>query len=142
LVTVEPQCVFCHIVRGSSPAQTVYEDEDTKAFLDIAPASEGHTLVVPRIHARTLLDISTESASALMRSAAHVARIIDRTFHPDGMTMVQTNERAGGQSVFHVHLHLVPRWNGDGLITPWRGQPTPSEALASTRLRIIDNLEE
>jgi len=136
-MTLDPTCPFCNIVGGSEPAHLIYEDEESLAFLDIAPAAEGHTLVIPRSHARTLLDISPTSAGALLASATLVARIIERTFHPDGMTMVQTNERAGGQTVFHVHLHLVPRWDGDELFRPWRTKRTSDETLATTRLRMI-----
>jgi histidine triad (HIT) family protein len=139
-MTFDPTCTFCNIVRGSEPAHVVYEDEDSMAFLDFAPASEGHTLVIPRDHARTLLDISPASAGALLRSATHVARVIDQTFHPDGMTLVQTNERAGGQTVFHVHLHLVPRWKGDDLFRPWRTERIPTETLAATRLKMINTV--
>jgi histidine triad (HIT) family protein len=115
----ETDCVFCQIVAGSMPANITYEDADTIAFPPLVPAAEGHTLVVPRLHARTLLDIAPASAGALMIAATLVARIIDRDFHPDGMTMFQTNEPAGWQSVFHVHLHIVPRWENDDLIKPW-----------------------
>jgi histidine triad (HIT) family protein len=138
-MTFDPTCAFCNIVRGSEPAHVVYEDDDSIAFLDVAPAAEGHTLVIPRDHARTLLDISPTSVGALLRSATQVAHVIDEALHPDGLTLVQTNERAGGQTVFHVHLHLVPRWNGDDLFRPWRTQRTSSEALASTRLKMIES---
>jgi histidine triad (HIT) family protein len=139
-MTFDPTCPFCNIVRGSEPAHVVYEDEDSIAFLDFAPAAEGHTLVIPRDHARTLLDISPTSAGALLSSATHVARVIDQTFHPDGMTLVQANERAGGQTVFHVHLHLVPRWKGDDLFRPWRTERIPTESLAATRLKMINQV--
>jgi len=138
-MTFDPTCTFCNIVRGSEPAHVVFEDEDSIAFLDLAPAAEGHTLVIPRSHARTILDISPASAGALLRSATHVARVIDDAFHPDGMTLVQTNERAGGQTVFHVHLHLVPRWNGDELFRPWRTQRVPAEILETTRLKMVES---
>jgi histidine triad (HIT) family protein len=138
-MTFDATCTFCNIVRGPELAHIVYEDEDSIAFLDFAPAAEGHTLVVPRDHARTLLDISPTSAAALLRSATHVARTIDNAFHPDGMTMVQTNERAGGQTVFHVHLHLVPRWKDDELFRPWRTDRVPIENLEMTRLRMIES---
>jgi len=134
-------CSFCGIVSGSETAHIVYEDADSIAFLDREPAAEGHTLVVPRLHARTLLEISPASAGALMTSATHVARMIDRAFHPDGMTMVQTNEHAGGQTAFHVHLHLVPRWNNDGLIRPWHAERADAQILASTRLKMLAEVE-
>jgi histidine triad (HIT) family protein len=120
----------------------VYEDADSIAFLDREPASEGHSLVVPRVHARTLLDIDPSNAGALMTSATLVARMINRAFHPDGMTLVQTNERAGGQTVFHVHLHLVPRWNGDKRIEPWRVERADANNLAATRLRMLAAVED
>jgi histidine triad (HIT) family protein len=138
-VSVETSCVFCRIVIGSEPAHIVYEDPDSIALFPLAPAAEGHTLVVPRQHARTLIDIAPASAGALMIAASHVARMLDLALHPDGMTMFQTNERAGWQSVFHVHLHLVPRWKNDNLIEPWKvGQPDGSD-LDALRLKIVSN---
>ncbi|MGB8198044.1 MAG: HIT family protein [Acidimicrobiales bacterium] len=136
-MSFDPTCPFCDIARGAGPAHVVYEDEHSMAFLDIAPAAEGHTLVIPRTHARTLLDIAPASAATLMSGATQVARLIDRTFHPDGMTMVQANERAGGQTVFHVHLHLVPRWNGDPLFRPWIATRAPTELLSATHARMV-----
>jgi histidine triad (HIT) family protein len=118
-MSFDSECVFCRIVDGSTPADIVYEDADSIAFPPREPAAAGHTLVVPRLHARTLLDIGPASAGALMIAATTVARMIDRELHPDGMTMFQTNETAGWQSVFHVHLHIVPRWENDHLIKPW-----------------------
>jgi histidine triad (HIT) family protein len=136
-MTVGADCVFCRIVNGSEPAHIVYQDLDSVAFFPLAPAAEGHTLVVPRLHSRTLLDISPVSAGALMISATHVARMLERALHPDGMTMFQTNERAGWQSVFHVHLHLVPRWDNDKLVTPWKIREPVGQDLDCLRLRII-----
>jgi histidine triad (HIT) family protein len=130
-------CVFCRIVSGTEPAHIVDEDADSIAFFPLAPAVAGHTLVVPRIHARTLLDIDASSAGALMVAAIHVARMLDRALHPEGMTMFQTNEHAGWQSVFHVHIHLVPRWEGDNLVLPWRIEQPDGRDLEPLRLRII-----
>lgn len=135
-------CTFCDIAQGAEPAHIILEDARSIAFLDIAPAAEGHSLVIPRTHARTLLDIESDSAGALMSFATRVARLIDRTVRPDGLTMVQTNERAGGQSVFHVHLHLVPRWNGDNLMRPWRARRVPAESLEATRLKLIGGIQD
>jgi histidine triad (HIT) family protein len=133
----EESCLFCRIVHGSDPAYVVYEDEHSLAFLDRQPAAEGHTLVIPRIHSRTLLDIDPVNAGALMTSATLVARIIHRAFQPDGMTLIQTNEHAGGQSVFHVHLHLVPRWNSDTVMVPWKAQRADPIELASIQSRML-----
>jgi histidine triad (HIT) family protein len=133
----DESCLFCRIVHGSDPAYVIYEDAHSIAFLDRQPAAKGHTLVVPRVHSRTILDIDPVNAGALMTSATFVARIIDRAFQPDGMTLMQTNERAGGQSVFHVHLHLVPRWNGDNVIVPWKALRADPIELASIQSRML-----
>jgi histidine triad (HIT) family protein len=133
----DPSCPFCRIVLGADAAHVVYQDVDSIAFLDRSPAARGHTLVVPRDHARNLFDIEPSSAGTLLSSAVQVARLIQRSLRPDGLTMLQANERAGGQTVFHVHLHLVPRWNGDDLITPWRVEKADDSVLASTRLTML-----
>ncbi len=128
----DTSCSFCRIIDWTEPAHIVYEDANTVAFLDREPAAEGHTLVVPRVHARTLLDIDPANAGELMTSATCVARLIQRVLNPDGLTMLQTNEPAGWQSAFHVHLHLIPRWNGDGLVLPGAPKRADRETLATT----------
>ncbi len=122
-------CVFCGIVRGDLPAHPVHEDDATLAFLDINPAAEGHTLVVPKQHADDLFDIDADAAAAVMRTVRLVARRIDERLAPDGLTLVQTNRPAGWQDVFHLHVHLVPRWDGDGLARPWVPRPGRSDEL-------------
>ena len=135
----QSSCVFCRIVDGSEPAHIVYEDSDSIAFFPIVPAAQGHTLVVPRVHARTLYDITTASAGALFVASTHVARMLRKALLPDGMTMFQTNEHAGWQSVFHVHIHLVPRWEGDDLSEPWKADRPDRRDLDLLRIRIISN---
>ena len=135
-MSLESDCVFCRIVDGSERAHIVYQDSSAIAFFPLAPVTEGHTLVVPRVHARTLLDIEPTSAGALMIAATGVARMLQRALQPDGMTLFQTNERAGWQSVFHVHLHLVPRWKNDALVQPWTMKTSNVGDLDALRLRI------
>ncbi|MCS6962835.1 MAG: HIT family protein [Thermoflexus sp.] len=108
-------CVFCAIVARQQPAEIVYEDEQTMAFMDIHPANPGHTLVIPKRHAATIFDIDEEDAAAVMRTAVRVARAIQKALTPDGLNLVQSNGRAGGQEIFHLHVHVIPRWVGDGL---------------------------
>lgn len=129
-------CIFCQIVAGEAPAYLVAEDEQTVAFLDRGQASEGHTLVVPRTHATDIWDISEAEASAVMVMAKRVAQLLDERLSPEGLNLTQSNRAAGWQDVFHFHLHVIPRWSGDGLVPPWR--PThPSEAqLAATLTRL------
>lgn len=129
-------CVFCGIVRGTLPSHPVHEDDETLAFLDINPAAEGHTLVVPRQHADDLFDIDAEDAAAVMRTVRLVARRIDERLAPDGLTLVQTNRPAGWQDVFHLHVHLVPRWDGDDLARPWVPRPGRPDDLASVAERL------
>ena len=108
-------CVFCDIVEGKSPADVVFEDGETLAFMDINPANPGHTLVIPKRHVRDIYGLDEEAAAAVMKATARVAQAIKRALQPNGMNLVQSNERAGGQDVFHFHMHVIPRWYGDGL---------------------------
>lgn len=136
-MTNDPACPFCRIVRDGETAFIIYEDAASIAFLDREPAAEGHTLVVPRVHSRNLFDIDPHVASALLASAARVARVLNAALHPDGLTMIQTNEAAGWQSVFHFHLHLIPRWVDDTLAPPWESGPVADDSLARVRSRIL-----
>ncbi len=129
-------CIFCAIAKGEAPAEVVYEDLATLAFLDINPATLGHTLVIPKVHVRNIYDLNDEIAAAVMRTATRVARGLRNALRPDGMNLVQANERAGFQSVFHFHFHLVPRWVGDGLRLPWRPKPGDPQAIAEAASRI------
>jgi histidine triad (HIT) family protein len=114
----------------------VYEDTATMAFLDINPAAEGHTLVVPRVHADDVLDADADTAAAVMRGVREVALLLDRRLDPDGITVFQANRPAGWQDVFHLHVHVVPRWDGDDLVRPWTPRPATTEALASIAGRL------
>ncbi|MBC7224042.1 MAG: HIT family protein [Anaerolineae bacterium] len=133
---MERNCIFCAIARGQAPAEVVYEDAETMAFLDINPAAPGHTLVIPRRHYRNLFDLDPEAGAAVMRTAVRVARALREALRPDGMNMVQANERAGFQSVFHFHVHLVPRWLGDGIAPPWRQRPADAATLREVGAKI------
>ena len=124
-------CVFCGIVRGTVPSHLVHEDGQTLAFLDINPAADGHTLVVPKQHADDLFDIDADSAAAVMRTVKVVADRIAERLAPDGLTLFQANRAAGWQDVLHLHVHLVPRWDGDGLVRPWQPAPAAGHRLAA-----------
>jgi len=106
-------CVFCDIVARRVPAHIVYEDEATLAFMDIAPIHEGHTLVVPKTHAADVFEVNPEDAAAAMRTAVKVARAVKTAFGCDGVNIFQSNGPAAGQTVFHFHIHVLPRWAGD-----------------------------
>jgi histidine triad (HIT) family protein len=131
------ECVFCQIVAHDAPAYIVAEDDRTVAFLDRGQATEGHTLVVPRSHAADLWDVSVEDAAAVMVMAKRVALRLDQQLAPDGLNLMQSNRPAGWQDVFHFHLHVVPRWEGDRLVPPWRPTWSSDEQLATTLARLV-----
>jgi histidine triad (HIT) family protein len=128
------ECIFCTIVAKRAPANIVYESEDTLAFLDVHPIVPGHVLVVPKRHCRNLLDFDEASAQGLLHAEKVVARALRLALQADGLTVLQANERAGGQSVFHYHAHLVPRFIGDGLLT----RP---EHIQGAQKRAIDGIK-
>ena len=103
-------CTFCRIIAGELPAEVIYEDETTIAFLDIAPIAQGHTLVVPKQHARNLFDIDPDLVAQVAQVTAHIGPRLTAAVGADGLTVRQNNERAAGQLVFHYHVHLIPRW--------------------------------
>ncbi len=108
----DPDNIFAKILRGEIPCVKVYEDEKTLAFMDVMPEAEGHVLVVPKEGAENILDLSPESLTAMMATTQKVAKAVDRAIRPDGILLKQYNRPAAGQSVFHVHFHIVPRWEG------------------------------
>lgn len=121
------QCIFCRLVAGEIPAATVYEDRLTIAFMDIGQVNPGHVLVATKRHAATLFDITPEEAAAVMQTAQRVAQAVRRAFDPPGLTLLQANGREGDQTVFHFHLHVVPRHAQDGISLTWpRKEPGPA----------------
>ena len=125
----DPQNPFAKILRGEFPCHKVYEDEHVLAFLDIMPRSPGHTLVLPKAPARNLLDIGADDLAAVARVAQKVAKASMQVFGADGVTLQQFNEGAGGQVVFHLHLHVIPRKAGVPMKPPATEKEKP-EVLA------------
>ncbi len=129
-------CVFCAIVAGDAPAYMVGESDGAMAFLDINPATEGHTLVIPRAHAEDIWDLDPEDGRAVWSLGQDVAGLLRDRLRPDGMTLFQANARAGWQHVFHFHLHVVPRWHDDELLRPWEMQPSDQATLEDVLRRL------
>jgi histidine triad (HIT) family protein len=119
-------CIFCAIVSRDAPAQIVDEDERTLSFMDINPATDGHALVIPKRHADNIHDIDPDDVAAVMRAAQRLADRIRTSLEPAGINLIQANGRAAFQTVFHFHLHVVPRYAGDAIKMPWI--PTPGDA--------------
>ena len=134
-------CIFCAIVAGRAPAIVVYEDEYTMAFMDINPATRGHVLVIPRRHARDLLDVSAEDLQHVMRTVQRVARAVDQALQPDGINLIQANRIAAFQSVYHFPVHVIPRWSGDGIAAPWRHAPGDPQVLQGLAAKIRQALK-
>ncbi len=110
---MKQDCTFCRIIAGEEHGAFVYENERVVAFLDINQASPGHTLIVPRTHVAHWWELPDEDAAAVAVVAKPIMQAIRRVFQPDGMNLVQNNGRAAGQVIFHVHMHVIPRWSGD-----------------------------
>jgi histidine triad (HIT) family protein len=114
-MSYDPDNIFAKILRGEIPCVKVYEDFKTLAFMDVMPEADGHVLVVPKEGAENILDLSPEGMSAMMATVQKVAKAVDKSLQPDGILLKQYNRAAAGQSVFHVHFHIVPRWEDVGL---------------------------
>jgi histidine triad (HIT) family protein len=112
-------CLFCGIVEGSVPSQTIDSDERTVSFMDIAPATPGHALVVPRAHSADLLEIGEQDLAATMAAAQRLAHRIKDVLGADGVNLINACGAAAWQTVFHFHVHVVPRYEGDPLKLPW-----------------------
>jgi histidine triad (HIT) family protein len=133
-------CIFCEIVAGRAPAARIYETETTLAFLDLFPAATGHSLVIPKHHHRDLFDADPETLPAVVETARCVARALRTALRPDGLGVFQLNGRAAGQTVFHYHIHLIPRSQGDSLRVHGR-EAADRECLERDARRIAEALE-
>jgi histidine triad (HIT) family protein len=129
-------CVFCMIRDGKIPSAKVYDDERTLAFMDINPLTRGHCLVVTKAHAATLYDAEVEDLKAAIATTKKVAGALRKALSPDGLNVLQANGAAAFQSVPHFHLHLIPRWTGDGKGFDWKLVPGSREEIMGTADRI------
>ena len=123
--------IFAKILRGELPCHKVYEDEKALAFLDIMPRAPGHTLVLPKAPARNLLDVDPADLAHVMQVAQKIAKAAITVFNAAGITVQQFNESAGGQVVFHLHVHVIPRYEGDPLRLPWTPKEGDREEIAA-----------
>ena len=122
-------CLFCRIVAGEIPSTRVYEDEHTLAFMDLGQVNPGHVLVAVKQHAANLFELDEAQAAAVARASARIARAIKAAFDPEGMSVYQANGKAAGQTVFHYHVHLLPRHQADGMELVWPVKNPPREKL-------------
>lgn len=134
-MTTESECIFCKIVAGDIPAEKIYEDDRTIAFMDVNPGTRGHTLVVPKKHAKDLLEIDPDELAAVTRSAQTVSRRAMERLEADGVNLLNCCGSEAWQTVFHFHLHVVPRYVDDPLQLPWiPAAGEPEEIAAAAKL--------
>jgi histidine triad (HIT) family protein len=134
----DPDNIFAKILRGEMPCFEVYQDEHTLAFLDIMPRADGHTLIIPKAQARTLLDAAPEDVARAAVTAQKMARAVKDAVAADGILLQQSTESAAGQIIFHLHFHVIPRWDGVEMRPP--GQKADDAELERNAQRIRDAL--
>ncbi|EXF44040.1 HIT family protein [Pseudomonas sp. BAY1663] len=138
----DPQNIFAQIIRGDAPCYKLYEDDDVLAFLDLFPQSFGHTLVIPkRSAACNILDVDSEALCKVMKVVQRLARVLVDELQPDGVQVAQFNGAPAGQSVFHIHMHIVPRYAGEGLAVHAAHKADPAE-LEKLQARLLRRIEQ
>lgn len=115
----DSDCIFCKIAAGEIPSATIYEDEDFKVIMDINPASKGHAIIIPKNHAANLFELSEEDAGKIIPVAQKCAAAIQEATHCEGLNLLQNNGELAGQTVFHLHMHLIPRYKDDTIQIRW-----------------------
>ena len=131
-MAADPDCLFCKIVAGEIPATRVAEDDRTIAFMDINPATRGHVLVIPREHAKDLLEIDPEELAAVAKAAQRLAATMPDRLGADGVNLLNSCGRAAWQTVFHFHMHVIPRYDADPLRLPWMPEPGDRDDIAAS----------
>jgi histidine triad (HIT) family protein len=135
-------CIFCKIVGGEIPCFKVYEDEHTLAFMDINPVNPGHCLVVPKVHAPNLFESEDQELALTMATVRKVARAVQKALNPYGLNLLQANGPGAAQSVFHLHIHIIPRERDDDLRMNWGLKAGNKDEIAKVALKIKDALED
>lgn len=133
----DDNCIFCKIANGEIPSKTVYEDENFRAILDLAPAAKGHTLILPKNHYKNLFELPEDTAAEVFKVAKRLGAQLADKLHSDGLNVVQNNGEVAGQTVFHFHMHLIPRYKDDNQKIDWeKGEPSQEE-LEEIKQQII-----
>lgn len=126
-------CIFCKLANGVIPTNSIYEDEDFNVILDMAPAAKGHALILPKEHADNLYELPEETAGKVFVLAKRLAKSMTEKLSCDGFNIVQNNGSVAGQTVFHFHMHLIPRYEADGQAIIWKPQEVSAEELKTVR---------
>jgi len=131
-------CIFCKIANGDIPSKTIYEDEDFRVILDLGPAAKGHALILPKQHYKNLYELPEELAAKAMVLAKKMATIMTEKLACDGFNLVQNNGEVAGQTVFHFHMHLIPRYEDDGQKIGWNPLSPTQDELENIKNQIIN----
>jgi histidine triad (HIT) family protein len=138
-MATDPDCIFCKIVAGELPATKIDEDDRTVTFMDINPGTRGHALVIPKQHARDLLEIDPGDLAAVAQSAQRLAKRMPQALGADGVNLINSCGSAAWQTVFHFHLHVIPRYEDDPLRLPWVPGPGDMDAIQATAEQLKEN---
>lgn len=133
-------CIFCKLSNGAIPVEALYEDEIVKVIFDAGPASRGHVLVIPKAHVADIYELDDELAGHVFKVAVKVARALKQSLDLEGLNVVQNNGEIAGQTVFHFHMHLIPRYKGDTVNVGWEPGEISAEELKELKLSISENL--
>jgi histidine triad (HIT) family protein len=133
-------CIFCQLIAGRLPASKVYEDDQVLAFMDAGQVNPGHVIVAVKPHVATIYDLSPELAAAVFTAAVKIARALKASMRAEGLTLLQANEKAGGQTVAHFHIHVLPRHFDDGVAFTWPVKHPPREELERLAARVRHGL--
>ena len=133
----DENCIFCKIANGEIPSKTIYEDEDYRVILDLGPATRGHALILPKQHYQNLFELPEEKASGVFVLAKKLATQMKENLEADGFNIVQNNGIEAGQTVFHFHMHLIPRYKNDGQNINWKPLEKSTEELEEIRKQIV-----
>jgi histidine triad (HIT) family protein len=138
MAQIKEDCIFCKIANGEIPSNSIYEDEDFNVILDVAPASKGHALILPKVHFDNAYEMEEAYAAKVFPLASKLARAMKKALHCDGLNIVQNNEEAAGQTVFHFHMHLIPRYQGDEVDVSWK----PHDSIADEQRVLVSEIRK
>lgn len=134
----DDNCIFCKLANGVFPTNSIYEDDEFNVILDLSPATKGHALILPKEHYKNLYEIPDETAAKAMKLAKEMAVKMTEKLQADGFNLVQNNNEVAGQTVFHFHMHLIPRYNDDGQTINWIPGKPSEEELSAVKNLIVD----
>lgn len=136
---IDNNCIFCKIANGEIPSKTLYEDEEFRVILDLAPATKGHALILPKSHYKNLYELPDETAAKVMKLAKKMATTMTEKLGCDGFNIVQNNNEVAGQTVFHFHMHLIPRYENDNQRISWNPLEMTQDELEAVKKQITES---